>query len=123
MEASGSLVIADLSKAFCTAGPISAAEEWLNASRKALSQGCKGLVGTGSPHFECCGSHPALMEFEDALDKGLQGLPVAGVCSYHMDCSVSDSFTRLADLVARHDRFFIRTPGRWVAASDVRTSF
>jgi excisionase family DNA binding protein len=123
LEASGSLVIADLSKAFCSSGAVSAAEKWLDAAKKALSKGFSGLIGSGSPHFECCGSHPALMEFEDALDKGLQGLPVTGVCSYHMDCSVADSFARLADLVSRHDRLFIRTPERWVAARDIRTSF
>lgn len=121
METSGSLVIADLSKAFCSSGAASAAREWLDAARKALSRGYKGLIGSGSPHFECCGSHTALMDFEDALDKGLQGLPVTGVCSYHMDCSVPDRFERLADLISTHDRFFIRTPGRWVEARDVRT--
>ncbi|MFO0754759.1 MAG: MEDS domain-containing protein [Thermodesulfovibrionales bacterium] len=123
LEASGSLVIVDLNKVFCTSSPVSAAEEWLNAAKKALAQGYKGLIGSGSPHFECCGSHPALMEFEDALDKGLKGLPVTGVCSYHMDCSVSDSFTRLADLIAHHDRLFIRTPAMWVTAQGVETAF
>lgn len=122
LESSGSLVIADLSKAFCTSGPVRAAEEWLDATKKALSKGYKGLIGSGSPHFEYCGSHPALMVFEEVLDKGIRGLPVAGVCSYHMDCSVPDSFTRLADLIAHHDRLFIRTPDRWVTAHDVRTS-
>ena len=122
MENSGSLVIADLNKAFCSSGAVSAADKWLNAARKALSKGYKGLIGSGSPHFECCGSHTALMDFEEALDSGLHGLPVTGVCSYHMDCSVADSFERLADLISSHDRFFIRTPGRWVAARDVRTS-
>lgn len=122
MESSGSLVIADLNKAFCTSGPVSAAEEWVNAAKKALAQGYRGLVGSGSPHFECCGSHQALIEFEGALDRGVKGLPVTGVCSYHMDCSVPDGFTRLADLVAHHDRFFIRTPDRWITAHDIRTT-
>lgn len=122
METAGTLVIEDLNKAFCSSGAVSAAEKWMEAAKKGLSRGYKGLIGSGSPHFECCGSHTALIEFEDTLDKGLQGMPVTGVCSYHMDRSVADNFSRLVDLVSHHDRFFIKTPGKWIEARDVRTS-
>ncbi|MCL5021767.1 MAG: helix-turn-helix domain-containing protein [Nitrospirae bacterium] len=119
MEASGSFVMADLGKIFCSAGPVSAAEVWITATKDALGQGLKGLVGSGSPHFNCCGSHSALLEFEGALDKGLKGLPVAGVCSYFMDNDVPDGFSRFVDLVTDHDRFFVKTKDGGIFARNI----
>lgn len=121
MEASGTFVIADLGKIFCSSGPISAAEVWMTAAKDALKQGLRGLIGSGSPHFNCCGSHSALLEFEGALDKGLKGLPVAGVCSYFMDKDVPDGFSKIIDLVADHDRFFIKTKDRNILARTLLT--
>jgi len=119
MEASGSFVIADLGKIFCSSGPISAAEIWIAVAKDALKHGLKGLIGSGSPHFNCCGSHSALLEFEGALDKGLKGLPAAGVCSYFMDKDVPGAFSKLVDLVAEHDRFFIKTKDRGIFARNI----
>ncbi len=119
MEASGSFVIADLGKIFCSSGPVSAAEVWITATEDALKHGLKGLIGSGSPHFNCCGSHSALLEFEGALDKGLKGLPVAGVCSYFMDNDVPDAFPRFVDLVADHDRFFVKTKDGGIFAKNI----
>jgi hypothetical protein len=119
MEASGSFVIADLETTFCKSGPVSAAEVWITATKDALKHGLKGLIGSGSPHFNCCGSHNALMEFEGALDRGLRGLPVAGVCSYFMDSDVPDAFPRFVDLAADHDRFFIKTKDGGIFARNI----
>ena len=120
-EASGSFVIADLGKIFCSSGPVSAAEVWITATKDALKHGLKGLIGSGSPHFNCCGSHSALLEFEGALDKGLKGLPVAGVCSYFMDKNVPDGFSRLVDLIEEHDRFFIKTKDKGILAKNINS--
>ncbi len=119
MEASGSFVIADLGKIFCGSGPVSAAEVWISTAKDAVRHGLKGLIGSGSPHFNCCGSHSALLEFERALDKGLKGLPVAGVCSYFKDNEVPGAFSKLVDLVAEHDRFFIKTKDRGIFTTNV----
>ncbi|HDH01757.1 MAG TPA: hypothetical protein ENH17_01355 [Nitrospirae bacterium] len=59
------------------------------------------------------------MEFEGALDKGLKGLPVAGVCSYFMDNDVPGAFSKFVDLVAEHDRFFIKTKDREIFARNI----
>jgi excisionase family DNA binding protein len=123
MEADGSFVIIDLGDVFCRSGPIRAAEQWVIATNEALARGFKGLVGVGSPHFNCCGSHTALMEFETTLDNGLKGLPVAGVCSYLVDNDTPDAFLRLVDLITLHDRFFIKTTDRSVLARNISTFF
>jgi len=119
MEASGSFVMANLGKIFCSSGPGSAAEVWINTTKNALEHGLRGLIGSGSPHFNCCGSHSALLDFEGALDRGLKGLPVAGVCSYFMDRDVPDGFSRFVDLVTAHDRFFVKTKDRGIFARNI----
>lgn len=119
MEASGSFIIVNLSKIFCSSGPVKAAEEWIIATKDALAKGFKRLIGSGSPHFECCGSHNALMEFEGSLDKGLEDLPVAGVCSYFMESGIPSGFSRLVDLIKKHDRFFIKTADKEILAKTI----
>ena len=121
MEAGGSFVMVDLRDIFSRSGPFRAAEQWVSATKDALARGFKGLVGVGSPNFSCCGSHTALLDFEAALNKGLKNLPVAGVCSYHMDTDEPDAFLRLVDLITLHDRFFIKSPYRSVLAGSVST--
>ena len=65
-----------------------AAATWLKATTGALEKGYKGLIGAGSPDFECCGSYSKLLEFENALDKMLKGQPVMRVCSYKENASL-----------------------------------
>lgn len=122
MESAGSFLIADLGKVFCSSGPVSAAQVWIDAAKNALKKGFQELIGSGSPHFDCCGTHNALMEFEGALDEGLKGLAVTGVCSYFMDNDVSDGFARFVDLAKTHNRFFIKTGEGGIFAKSV-TSF
>ncbi len=119
MEAAGTFVIADLGKVYSASGPVGAADVWINATKEALAHGLRGLIGSGSPHFNCCDSHSALLEFEEALHRGLEGLPVAGVCSYFMDRDVPDGFSKFVDLVTAHDRFFVRTKDGGISAKNI----
>ena len=109
-ERTGEMVVLDLNETFCMAGPVAAAEAWKNAAASAISRGFKGLVGSGSPSFDCCGSKRALMEFEGALDRVVKEFPVMGICSYAMDREAPSDLGVIVDLLETHDRFFIRSP-------------
>ncbi len=116
MESDGSFIIENLSEEFERSGAVGAAATWLKATTGALEKGYKGIIGAGSPHFECCGSYSDLLEFENSLDKMLKGQPVMGVCSYVLDTKLPEAFLKLLDLIELHDRFFIHTNGKSVMA-------
>ncbi len=116
MEARGDLVVLDLSKTFEHFGPVGAAGAWLKAATTALDSGYKGLYGSGSPTFTCCGTHEGLMEFESALHQMLKGLPVTAVCSYIFRSDCPQGLPELMDLIEHHDRFFLSTAGKQLQA-------
>lgn len=116
MESDGSLIIKSLSEEFERSGAIGAAATWLKATTGALEKGYRGIIGSGSPDFECCGSYGELLGFESSLDKMLKGQPVMGVCSYVLDMKLPESLSKLLDLVNLHDRFFIHSNGKSVMA-------
>jgi len=116
MESDGSLVIKSLSEEFEKSGAVGAAATWLKATTGALEKGYKGLLGAGSPDFECCGSYSDLLGFESSLGKMLKDQPVMGVCSYVMDMKLSGALSKLLDLIKLHDRFFIYSNGKSVMA-------
>lgn len=109
MESNGSLTVMNLNKVFCDSGVMAAAEAWRSAADRALSKGFRKVIGAGSKHFDCCDTHHSLLEFENALDKIFQDMPVSGVCTYLMDMSLPNVFQRLVDLLLIHDSFFIQT--------------
>ncbi|VAX20030.1 Permease of the drug/metabolite transporter (DMT) superfamily [hydrothermal vent metagenome] len=116
MEADGSLIIESLSEEFEKHGAVGAAATWLKATTGALEKGYKGLVGAGSPGFDCCGEYSDLLGFENSLGKMLKDQPVMGVCSYVMDMKLSGALSKLLDLIKLHDRFFIYSNGKSVIA-------
>ena len=109
MEYDGSLVILDLNEIFVIKGANKAAEAWQSNAERALKLGYKGLIGLGAKHFDCCASHHSLLEFENAIDKTVKSMPVVAICSYLMDISVSNVFSRLIDIMLTHDRIFFQT--------------
>jgi excisionase family DNA binding protein len=117
MEADGSLVIRDLLQLFVHHGARRAAEAWAEEARDASQTGYKGLVGSGSKHFECCNSHHTLLEFENALDKISKKFSVTSVCSYFLDMNTPTVLTRLVDLILVHDNFFIQTDDTEILAN------
>jgi excisionase family DNA binding protein len=122
MESDGSLIIESLSDEFESSGAIGAAATWLKATTGALEKGYKGIIGAGSPDFECCGSYGDLLNFENSLDKMLKGQPVMGVCSYVMDMKLSGALSKLLDLINLHDRFFIYSNGKSVMTEAISFS-
>jgi len=116
LEAGGDLVILNLSNTYERFGPVGAAGAWFKEVTLALNRGYKGLYGSGSPTFTCCGTHEGLLEFESALHQMLKGLPVTAVCSYIFRSECPQGLPELVDLIKHHDRFFMRTPGKQIHA-------
>lgn len=116
LEASGHMVFLDLSRVFDTHGPIGAAGAWFKVVANSLERGYRGIYGSGSPSFSCCGDHEGLMEFERALDQMLTGMPVLGVCSYAWPENFKQGLNEVMDLIEVHDRFFLRTAHKEIVA-------
>lgn len=119
MEAEGDLVVLNLSEIFERFGPVGAAGAWFKEVTSALEQGYRGVYGSGSPTFTCCGTHAGLLEFECALHQMLKDLPVTAVCSYIMSQANAESLSELVGLIERHDRFFFQTPKKQLMAKVV----
>ncbi len=109
LESNGSLVIENMNDIFHASSPSRSARVWSDAAAEALDSGYKGLICSGAKHFDCCGNHNSLMEFERALDKVIKSAPIIGVCPYLMDINVSNAFVKMVDLIKLHERFFIQT--------------
>jgi excisionase family DNA binding protein len=116
LEAEGTLLILDLGRAFERHGPVGAAGAWFKVITASLSAGYERLWGSGCPTFDCCGCREGLVEFEAALDQMLRGLPVTGVCSYVLPRDWPHDLTLILELIATHDRFFIRSDQRELVA-------
>lgn len=116
LEASGDMVFLDLRQTFKTHGPIGAAGAWFKEVANSLERGYRGIYGSGSPSFSCCGSHDGLMEFERALDQMLTGMPILGVCSYAWPDGAGQGLGEVMDLIETHDRFFLRTANKEIVA-------
>jgi excisionase family DNA binding protein len=116
MEAGGDLIVLNLSDIFERFGPVGAAGAWFKEVTSALEHGYKGVYGSGSPTFTCCGTHAGLLEFESALHQMLKGLPVTAVCSYILSQTSSESLAELVGLIERHDQFFIQTQHKQLMA-------
>jgi excisionase family DNA binding protein len=116
LESKGRLVVKSLSKEFEKSDLVGAASLWLKATTDALRAGYDGLVGCGSPSFDCCGTFPQLLEFEESLDTMLKGQPVSGVCSYHLNLGRPNAIARVLDLISLHDRFFMHSKEKFILA-------
>ena len=117
LEASGDMVIVDL-KAICLkSGPVAAADAWRSQVHWALKQGHQGIIGSGSPSLETCSSRGELLTFEEALDGFLDGLPVKGICVYHMEDKASSDWDILVHLMSLHRQVSFRTRDMDVVAN------
>lgn len=103
-EASGEMVLADLASICATSGPVAAADAWRAASHLALDRGFKGMIGCGAPHLDECCTRKDLLVFEEALDGFLDGLPVEGVCAYHVGDRASSDWSALIRLISVHGK-------------------
>lgn len=121
LEAGGDMVFLNLSRVFETHGPIGAAGAWFKEVASSLEHGYRGIYGSGSPSFSCCGNHEGLMEFERTLDNMLSGMPVLGVCSYVWPKNARQGLNKVMDLIQLHDRFFMRTAQKEISAQVTAT--
>jgi hypothetical protein len=108
LESRGEMVIADLGEIFLASGPEAAAEVWRLQGRSAQDRGFKGMVGSGSPKLDCCGTVDRLCRFEGALHNNLKGLPVRGFCTYPLGEMKEDDWSALIRLIRVHDRIVFR---------------
>ena len=115
-EASGEMVIADLAGICEKLGPVAAADTWRSTAHLALERGYKGMIGSGSPTLDSCCSRRDLFIFEEALDGFLDGLPVKGVCAYHLGSTASSDWNALVRLMNLHGQVLFRTKEIEVAA-------
>jgi excisionase family DNA binding protein len=118
-EASGEMILEDLAGICRTSGPLAAADAWRSASHRAVERGYKGLIGCGSPSLDSCCSQGDLLIFEEALDGFLDGLPVQGVCAYHVGNRTSSDWDALIRLMSHHGQVVFRSQGRDVTAKIV----
>lgn len=115
-EASGEMVLADLAGICEGSGPLAAADAWRTASHRALERGFKGLIGCGAPALDSCCSRRDLLVFEEALDGFLDGLPVDGVCAYHVGDKASSDWKVLIRLMSLHGQVLFHSKEMNVAA-------
>jgi excisionase family DNA binding protein len=119
LEAAGEMVIADLTAVCQKSGPVAAADTWRSTAHSALERGYKGVIGSGSPALDGCCSRSDLFIFEEALDGFLDGLPVKGVCLYHLEDTASSDWNALVRLMKLHGSVLFRTKEIEVAAKIV----
>ncbi|AFM28030.1 helix-turn-helix domain-containing protein [Desulfomonile tiedjei] len=115
-EAAGEMVIADLASICERSGPMAAADAWRSAAHRAIERGYKGMIGSGSPTLEGCCSRGELFTFEEALDGFLDGLPVKGVCAYHLGGKASGDWNALVRLMNFHGQVLFRAEEMDVSA-------
>ncbi len=108
LESRGEMVISDLGEIFLRSGPEAAAEAWRSQARLALDRGFKGMVGSGSPKLDCCGTVDRLCRFEGALHDNLRGLPVRGFCVYPLGDIKVEDWSALVRLFRVHDKILFR---------------
>jgi excisionase family DNA binding protein len=116
LESRGEMAIADLGEIFLTSGPEAAAEAWRLQARSAQERGFKGMVGSGSPKLDCCGTVDRLCRFEGTLHDSLKGLPVRGFCTYPLGEMKGDDWSALIRLFRVHDKILFRSGAEEVEA-------
>ncbi len=114
-ESAGEMVISNLDDICKKSGPVAAAAAWRSAAHQALERGFKGMIGCGSPTLDGCCSRSELFTFEEALDGFLDGLPVKGVCAYHLGDNTSSDWSALVRLMNVHGQVLFRAKDREVA--------
>jgi hypothetical protein len=74
-------------------------ELWLAEERRALAAGYKGLRITGNVTFVTPEAWPDFMEYEETMNKVLQGSRVVTLCTYRLSQS---GVSEILDVVRRH---------------------
>jgi len=110
LEREGKVIITNMSGIFRTKGAAGVVEKWQSVTEIAQKNGFQGLVATSSNHIDCCdGQHHPLLEVESGLGKISKSLNSNVLCTYLMDTTVSNAFTRLLEVTLMHDQFFFQT--------------
>ena len=110
MESRGALVIANMSERYRNSGVAGVVEKWQWAADHSTRNGFSGLVGTGSKHIDCCdGKHHPLLEVENGIAKISKTHSITILCTYLMDQTANDIFSRVFEVTLMHDQFFIQT--------------
>ena len=109
----GALVIRDYDDWYAQAGALKGnqvVDLWLDAERRALDAGYRGLRITGNVTFLQPRDWEQFMEYEALVDKAFQGRRIVTLCTYSLaDCGAPE----ILDVVARHNCTLERPDRGW----------
>ena len=109
----GSLVVRDYSEWYAEAGALKGKEIvdlWLAEEERALAQGYAGLRIAGNVAFVTPETWQVFMEYEETLNRVLQGRRIVTLCSYQLGrCGASE----VLEVVRRHDCTLDHPDGGW----------